>query len=255
MGALLMNMRPFFPATEIMSLFFRPRTTIAPLLLSPFEEQDFLSRQLRTFTANFHISTPLIELLEDIATVRTVGPENILNASPTPPNMLSPLIDMRDVLLHRVLSMAPAIVPAGTEYEVEDESSDEECIRLAALIFILDRLFLPVLPPAYHRIMHMITERLNTTIAGKSSSPEWSHHAWIMMWIIFVGATVHNGDPGTRRLLIHSAVPLCNQVFNGRRKTTDELRVGLTAVMGRLEPYEEELIDGFAADLKQEYKS
>jgi len=250
MGALFMNMRPFFPATEVMSLFFRPRTTITPLLLDPLEQDDLLSRPMREFTDAFNISSPLIDILEDIATIRKVGTENILKAAPVAAN-LSPLTEMREVLLHRILSLAPAI----NDNELEDESSNEECIRLAALIFILDRLFLPVLPPAYHRIMHMVTDRLNATIAGKPTSPEWAQHAWIMMWAVFVGATVHNSDSVIRASLIGSITPQCVQIFSGRRETSYELRFGLTTVMGSLEPYEEELIDDFAADLEQQFRA
>jgi hypothetical protein len=243
MGALFMNMRPFFPATEVMSLFFRPRTTIPPSLLDEYAQQDFLSPAFRDFASAFSISAQLTEILEDVITIRTVGTENILKAA-APPS-LSIVVDMRDVLLHRILSLAP------TGNESEDESSAEECVRLAALIFVLDRLFLPILPPAYHRIVHIITDRLHTTIEGKASSQEWAGHGWVLLWIIFVGATVHNGDPSTRRLLIHSVVPLCAHLFSGQQKMSSQLRVGLKGVIGRQELFEEELIDSFAVDLEQ----
>ena len=243
MGALFMNMRPFFPATEIMSLFFRPRTTIAPSLLGESAQRDFLSPAFRNFATALSVSAPLTEILEDITTIRTVGPENILNA--VTPSSLSGIVEMRDVLLHRILSLAPI----GNE--PDDESSAEECVRLAALIFVLDRLYLPVLPPAYHGIVHLITDRLNTTIEGKASSQEWAGHGWVLMWIVFVGATVHNGDPATRRSLIQSAAPLCAHLFPGLRQMRSQLRIGLTGVIGRPDLFEEELIDGFATELEQ----
>jgi hypothetical protein len=243
MGALLMNMRPFFPATEVMSIFFRPRTTIAPSLYDQYRQQDFLSPTFRDFASAFGISTQLIDILEDITTIRTVGPENILNAATNA--CLSELVHMRDLLLHRILSLAPS----GNE--PDDELSAEECARLAALIFVLDKLFLPVLPPAYHRIVHVVTDRLNTTVEGKAASLEWAGHGWVLMWIVFVGATVHNGDPVTTRSLIQSVVPLCANLFSGSRRMSAELRTGLAGVIGRPELFEEDLIDGFAADLEQ----
>jgi hypothetical protein len=243
MGALFMNMRPFFPATEVMSLFFRPRTTIAPSLLDEYAQEDFLSPAFRHFASAFSISAQLTEILEDVTTIRIIGTENILNAATAPSR--STLVDMRDVLLHRILSLAPF------SNESDDESSAEECVRLAALIFVLDRLFLPILPPAYHCIVHMIADRLHTTIEGKASSQDWAGHGWVLMWIIFVGATVHNGDPSTQRSLIRSAVPLCVHLFSSQQKMSSQLRVGLTVVIGRQELIEEELIDGFAADLEQ----
>jgi hypothetical protein len=243
MGALFMNMRPFFPATEIMSLFFRPRTTITPSLLDEYGQQDFLSPAFRDFASAFGVSAPLTEILEDITTIRAVGTENILNAAT--PASLSGLVDMRDVLLLRILSLAPV----GNE--PDDESSAEECVRLAALIFVLDRLFLPILPPAYYRIVHLITDRLNTTIEGKASTKEWAGHGWVLMWIVFVSATVHNADPATRRSLIQSAAPLCAHLFSGPQQMRSQLRIGMTGVIGRSELFEEELIDAFAADLEQ----
>lgn len=246
MGALFMNMRPFFPATEIMSIFFRPRTTIAPSLLDGYTQKDFLSKAFRDFASAFGISTQLIDILEDITTIRTVGPENILNTATNP--SLSELVHMRDLLLHRILSLAP------TGNEPDDELSAEECARLAALIFVLDKLFLPILPPAYHRIVHIITDRLNTTIEGKAISPEWACHGWVLMWIAFVGATVHNGDPVTTRSLIRSVAPLCANLFSGPRQMRAELRPGLVGVIGRPELFEEDLIDGFAADLEQAWR-
>jgi len=173
MGALFMNMRPFFPATEVMSIFFRLRTTIAPSLLNEYTQRDFLSSVFRDFASAFGISTQLIDILEDMTTIRTVGSENILNAATN--TSLSELVHMRDLLLHRILSLAP------TGNEPDDELSAEGCARLAVLIFVLDKLFLPVLPPAYHRIVHIITDRLNTTIAGKAVSPEWTGHGWVLM--------------------------------------------------------------------------
>jgi hypothetical protein len=246
MGALFMNMRPFFPATEVMSIFFRPRTTIPPSLLNEYTQKDFLSQAFRDFASAFGISTQLINILEDITTIRTVGPENILNAATN--TSLSELVHMRDLLLHRILSLAP------TGNEPDDELSAEECARLAALIFVLDKLFLSVLPPAYHRIVHMITDRLNTAIEGKATSPEWAGHGWVLMWIAFVGATVHNRDPVTTRSLIRSVVPLCANLFSGPRQMSAELRRGLVGVIGRPELFEEDLIDGFAADLGQAWK-
>ena len=246
MGALFMNMRPFFPATEVMSIFFRPRTTIPPSLLNEYTQKDFLSQAFRDFASAFGISTQLINILEDITTIRTVGPENILNAATN--TSLSELVHMRDLLLHRILSLAP------TGNEPDDELSAEECARLAALIFVLDKLFLAVLPPAYHRIVHMITDRLNTAIEGKATSPEWAGHGWVLMWIAFVGATVHNRDLVTTRLLIRSVVPLCANLFSGPRQMSAELRRGLVGVIGRPELFEEDLIDGFAADLGQAWK-
>jgi hypothetical protein len=245
MGALFMNMRPFFPATEVMSIFFRPQTTIAPSLLNKYTQQDFLSPAFRDFASAFNISTQLVDILEDITTIRTVGPQNILNA--TTDTSLSELVHMRDLLLHRILSLAP------TGNEPEDELSAEECARLAALIFVLDKLFLPVLPPAYHRIIHMITDRLNTTIEGKATSPEWAGHGWVLMWIVFIGATVHNGDPVTTGSLIQSVAPLCANLFSGPRQMSAELRTGLASVIGRPELFDDDLIDGFAADLGQAY--
>ena len=246
MGALFMNMRPFFPATEVMSIFFRPQTTIAPSLLNGYTQRDFLSKAFRDFAAAFGISTQLIDILEDITTIRTVGPENILNAATNP--SLSDLVHMRDLLLHRILSLAP------TGNEPDDELSAEECARLAALIFVLDKLFLPVLPPAYHHILHVITDRLNTTIEGKATSPEWAGHGWVLMWIAFVGATVHNGDPVTTRSLVWSVTPLCANLFSGPRQMRAELRPGLVGVIGRTELFEEDLIDGFAANLEQAWR-
>jgi hypothetical protein len=246
MGALFMNMRPFFPATEVMSIFFRPRMTIAPSLLDGYTQKDFLSKAFRDFASAFGISTELVDILEDITTIRTVGPENILNAATSP--SLSELVHMRDLLLHRILSLAP------TGNEPDDELSAEECARLAALIFVLDKLFLPVLPPAYHRIVHMITDRLNTTIEGKATSPEWTGHGWVLMWIAFVGTTVHNGDPVTTRSLIRSVAPLCANLFSGPRQMRAELRPGLVGVIGRTELFEDDLIDGFAADLEQAWR-
>ena len=238
-----MNMRPFFPATEVMSLFFRPRSTITPSLLDEYAQQDFFSPAFREFATAFSVSVPLTEILEDITTIRAVGPENILDAAT--PSTLSVLVDMRDVLVHRILSLAPV----GNESD--DESSAEECVRLAALIFVLDKLFLPVLPPAYHRVMDLVTDRLNTTIEGKASSQEWAGHGWVLMWIVFVGATVHNGHQATRRSLIQSATPLCADLFTGQRQMSAQLRMGLTGVIGRPELFDEELIDGFAAELEQ----
>jgi hypothetical protein len=246
MGALVMNMRPFFPATEVMRLFFRPRTTITPSLLDEYPQDDFLSPAFRDFAKAFSVSTQLTEILEDIATIRIVGTQNILNASPLP--SLSGLVDMRDVLLHRILSLAPI----GNESD--DESSAEECVRLAALIFVLDRLFLPALPPAYHRILHVITDRLNSAVEGKATRPEWAGRGWVLMWIIFVGATVHNADPATSRSLVESVAPLCAHLFSGPRYMCAQLRTGLTGVMGKPELLGEELIDGFAAGLEQAYK-
>ena len=246
MGALFMNMRPFFPATEVMSIFFRPRTTMASSLLDGYTQKDFLSKAFRDFASAFGISTQLIDILEDITTIRTVGPENILNAATNP--SLSELVHMRDLLLHRILSLAP------TGNEPDDELSAEECARLAALIFVLDKLFLPVLPSAYHRIVHMITDRLITTIEGKATSPEWACHGWVLMWIAFVGATVHNGDPVTTRSLIRSVAPLRANLFSGPCQMRAELRLGLVGVIGRPELFEEDLIDGFAADLEQAWR-
>ena len=243
MGALFMNMRPFFPATEVMSLFFRPRTTIPPSLLDEYARDDFLSPAFRDLATAFNISVPLMEILEDISIIHTVGPENIFGAV-TPPT-LSGLVDMRDVLLHRILSLAPV----GNE--ADDDVSAEECARLAALIFVLDRLFLPTLPPAYHRIVHPVTDRLNTTIEGKASSREWAGHAWVLMWIVFVGATVHNGHETTRKSLIQSAAPLCPHLFSGPRQIGSELRNGLAGVMGRPELFEQEQVDEFSAELEQ----
>src|SRR5947208_3423941 len=131
MGALLMNIRPFFTATEVMSIFFRPRTTIAPYLLNEYAQRDFLSKAFRDFASPYGISAQLIDILEDITTIRTVGPENILNAATNP--SLSDHVHMRDLLLHRILSLAP---PGN---EPDDELSAEECARLAALIFVLHK--------------------------------------------------------------------------------------------------------------------
>src|SRR5256885_1968719 len=82
-------------------------------------------------------------------------------------------------------------------------------------------LFFPVLPPAYHRIVHLITDRLNTVVEGKASTEEWISHGWVLMWIVFVGATVHNGDLATRRSLIQNAAPLCVHLFSRSRQTSD----------------------------------
>ena len=243
MGALSMNMRPFFPATEVMSLFFRPRSTITPSLLDEYTQQDLFSPAFRDFATAFGVSAPFTEILEDITTIRAVGPENILSAAMS--SNPSVLVDMRDVLLHRILSLAPV----GNESD--NESSAEECVRLAALIFVLDRLFLPVLPPAYHRVMDQVTDRLITTVEGKASSQEWAGHGWVLMWVVFVGATVHNGHGATTRSLIRSAIPLCAHLFSGRRQMSVELRIGLTGVIGRPELFGEELIEGFAAELEQ----
>jgi hypothetical protein len=243
MGALFMNMRPFFPATEVMTLFFRPRATIPPSLLDEYAQQDFLSPAFRDFATAFGVSAQLTEILEDITIIRIVGTENILNAATT--SSLSTLVDMRDVLLHRILSLAPI----GNESD--DESSAEECVRLAVLIFALDRLFLPVLPPAFHRIVNMITDRLNTTTEGKALSQQWAGHGLVLMWIFFVGATVQSGDQATRTSLIQSAAPLCAHLFSGPGQMSSQLRIGLTGVLGRPELFEEGLVDGFAADLEQ----
>src|SRR5947209_20548275 len=105
MGALFMNMRPLFPATEIMSIFFRPRTTIARSLLDKYTEQEFLSSAFRDFASAFGISTQLVDIFEDVTTIRTVGPENIVNGATN--TSLSELVHMRDLLLHRILSLAP----------------------------------------------------------------------------------------------------------------------------------------------------
>jgi hypothetical protein len=242
MGALFMNMRPFFPATEVMSLFFRPRTTIPPSLLDEYAQRDFLSPAFRSFTDAFHVSAQLTDILEDIMTIRIVDAENILNAI-APPS-LSALVDMRDMLIHRILSLAP------TGNESEDESSVEECIRLAALIFVLDKLFLPVLPSAYHCIVHMITDRLSTTMEDKAASQEWAGHGWVLMWIIFVSATAHNGDQTTRQSLIQCAAPLFTHLFSAPGPVSPQLRQGLTHVTGTLKLFEEELIDEFAAELE-----
>ena len=243
MGALVMNMRPFFPATEVMSLFFRPRTTIPLSLLDEHAQQNFLGPALRRFTDAVNVSAPLTDVLEDIVTIRTVGAENILNATASP--SLSALVDMRDVLIHRILSLAP------TGNESEDESSAEECVRLAALILVLDKLFLPVLPPAYHRIVHWITERLSATMEDKAASPEWAGHGWVLRWIIFVSATVQNGDPTTKQALIQCAAPLVAPLFSSPSLMGPELGHGLTQVMGRPKLFEEELVDEFAAALEQ----
>jgi hypothetical protein len=74
------------------------------------------------------------------------------------------------------------------------------------------------------------------------------------MWIAFVGATVHNGDPVTTRSLIRSVVPLCANLFSGPRQMRAELRTRLVGVIGRTELFEDDLIDGFAADLEQAWR-
>jgi hypothetical protein len=243
MGALFMNMRPFFPATEVMTLFFRPRTTIPPSLLDEYARQGFVSPAFRDFMVAFKISAPLSDIIEDVITVRTVGAESILNTAAH--SSLSALVDMRDVLIHRILSLAP------TGNEPEDESSAEECIRLAALIFVMDKLFLPVLPPAYHGIVHLVTDRLSTTIEGKAASQEWAGHGWVLMWIVLVSATAHNGDATTKKSLIQSAAPLFTYHLSALGPASCQLRSGLTCLVGRLKPFEEEMIDEFAAELEQ----
>lgn len=246
MGALVMNTTPFFPAIGAMSPLSRSRTTIAPLLPESYVHQEFLGQPLRDFVSAFGFSSEFINILDEIATICTVGPENILESSASV--CPAPLIELRDVLLHHVLSMAPA----GIEKEIDDESSDEECIRLAVLVLILDRLFSPVLPPAYHLITGLVTDRLNAALVGKASSMEWKAHAWVFMWIVFVGATVHNGDISTRKSLINSAVPLCGQLFTSGRETSHQLHAGLSAIMSIPQLYEEDLINAFATELEQE---
>lgn len=243
MGALFMNMRPFFPATEVMSLFFRPRTTIPPSLLDEYGRQGFVSPAFGDFMVAFKISAPLSDIIEDVMTIRTVGAENILNTAAH--SSLSALVDMRDVLLHRILSLAP------TGNEPEDESSAEECIRLAALIFVMDKLFFPVLPPAYHGIVHLVTDRLSITIEGKAASPEWASHGWVLVWIVLVSATAHNGDASTRKSLMQSAASLFACHFSALSPVRYQLRSGLTRLVGKLKPFEEEMIDEFAAELER----
>lgn len=247
MGALFMHMRPFFPATEVMSLLFRPRTTIPPSLLEEYVQQDFLSPLFRDFATAFRIPAQLTDVLEDVNTIRTVGTENIVNAGTAA--SISALVEMRDVLLHRILSLAPI----GSE--CDDELSAEECIRLATLIFALDKLFLPVLPPAYHRIMHIAIDRLYTALEGKVLSQEWACHGWVLMWIAFVGATVHSGDVATRKGLVQHVAPLCGRLFSRQRDMSSQLRTGFTVLIGTLKLFEESLIDGFAVDLEQAWRA
>ena len=122
-----MNTIPFFPATDVTALIFRPRNTLPPSLLRSVGDHDFLSAPLRSLASTGRISSSLLHILGDISLGTNVGADAIFKAQ-WPPS-LEHLLETRDRLIHRLLSMAPDGV------ETEDEHSDDECVRLAALVF------------------------------------------------------------------------------------------------------------------------
>ena len=186
MGALLMNTRPLFPATQAINLFPSPRDTL-PLSLIHDLTPTFqnLSSPFQHLAAIGKISHDLTQVLEDISSLTSTGPQTILNQTLQTPDYL---ISIRDNLVHRLLSAAPA-------NETEDELSDQECIRLAALIFTLHKLFTPFLPPVYYRLTYLLADRLRLCVIGNPWTSEWATNqecGWGLLWICFVGVMVDN---------------------------------------------------------------
>ena len=245
MGALFLNTIPLFPAIEITSIFYRPRNLMPSSLLDQYPHHDFLSPNLRAFATACAMGSPMIEILEDIATIAGIGCENIYEAY-LPPS-LARLVEIRDVSVHCTISMAPDGI------EGDDEYAAGECLRLAALIFTLDRLFLPALPPAYYRVTQMLTERLNAAIGHGNSAPLWASHSLVLMWICFVGSTSQRIDVPARESLIRTAASLCDRLFSSQREMVAELSGVLMKVMGKADLYDEGIVDAFAAEVLQQY--
>jgi len=113
------------------------------------------------------------------------------------------LIELRDVLLHRILSAVDAGPEADGEIGANEDNFSsspgsaspsaivEECLRLTALVLTLDRLFLPVLPSAYALMVRdaVIGDRLCAILPGPS---DWANLGdevglAVLLWVCLVG--------------------------------------------------------------------
>ena len=244
MGALNMTMRPFFPASEVLSLHFRPVDTIASALAAPYSRTGCLSPSLQDFNSANNVCPQIVELTEDISAIALIGVTTIQQQSRASGE--ATLIEMRDVLLHRLLSLTPL------NQDDDGEHSPEECTRLTLLVLTLDRLFHPILPPLYHNILQHIADKLSAALSENADAAFWSKYAMILLWITFVAATVHEGDRKTKQTFIRSAGPACDQLFSTTIPSAEEVHEVLNTVMRGPEMYDTALVRGFVDDLEEE---
>lgn len=177
MGAFLQCTRPYFsdiiktPAFELKDPFS------AGSWPDMAQAQSLINSQLcHTVDANlvdYEIFRAICQTTSVAASLRSVPTAFSINS----------LIDIRELLLQRLLSRAP------TSADPFPFSPLSECLRLTVIVHCISGLFAPTLPPAYHQLVSHALKSLTTVLENTGLSSTWNEGgcAEILFSVYLVG--------------------------------------------------------------------
>jgi hypothetical protein len=237
-----MNMRPFFPAEEVIDQENRVRVKYPKSIVEPLHPHSVPNPHFQDLHNNNIISDGLFEVLEDVHMIAVIGVDDMLKTSDT-----ESLIYLRDGIIQRLIFLAP------DTQDGDENISKEEYIRLTVLLLILDRLFWPFLPSAYFMLTHMVADRLATALDQESAlADNWAGQECVILWICFIGTTLSSNNPRTRSVFVNAAVLVCRQLFTGPQQLVSEVQEGLGNVLGTAKLFGDTETGAFVADLHSE---
>ena len=237
-GALMMNMRPFFTPTDVLFPSSRAKQRITRASATSYKLQETPSMLFKALTRDDLICQDLFETIEDISYVAKIG-QGILDA--VAPTGKATVVEIRDSILQRLIYLAP-------NTQETEEVPLSECLRLALLLLTLDRLFSRVLPSAYFQITHMVADKLAAELDSASTEELWAGHRTIALWICFIGVTVSSNNPRSRAVFITAAAEVAGPIFDTNNNAMNRIKNGLSEVLsGSQQLYEDAVMTAFVS--------